>query len=145
MKKLLILLTLLLSSGIFAQRVGNEKIKALKTAHITDALDLTPEEAQKFWPVYNDYEDEMEQIRKKERQEIGEVVRAGSNSLTDKEANAVIDKMLDLKTSELGHQKDLIIKLRAIIPPQKILKLRKAEDDFRRMLVERLKHRRGNR
>jgi hypothetical protein len=32
-----------------------EKIQALKIAFITQKLKLTPAEAEKFWPVYNQY------------------------------------------------------------------------------------------
>lgn len=145
MKKLIILSILLLSVGMYAQRGGHEKIKALKTAHITDALELTPSEAEKFWPIYNAHEEKMDQIRKGERKEIGAVIRENGATLSDAEANEIIDKILDFKSRELGYQKELVNKLRMVIPPQKILKLRKAEDDFRKMLVERLKNRRGNR
>ena len=31
-------------------------MKALKTAHITDQLDLTSAEAEKFWPIYNEFD-----------------------------------------------------------------------------------------
>lgn len=142
MKNLIIIL-FLVSTGICAQRSngGHEKIKALKTAHITQALDLTPAEAEKFWPIYNQYNEKMDDIRRKERQEIIAVVRSEMSSLNDAEANELIDKMLDFKTQELEHQKALVEELRKVLPPQKILKLRKAEDDFRRMLVHKLKTR----
>ncbi len=143
MKHLLIIL-LLITTGIHAQRSGNhEKIKALRTAHITQALDLTPSEAEKFWPVYNMHNNKIEAIRKKERREIIAVVRSEAGSLSDADANALIDKMLDFKTQELEFKKVLVEELRNVIPPQKILKLRKAEDDFRRILVQKLKERRG--
>lgn len=132
----------MLGTSIFAQG-RNDRIKALKTAHITQALDLTPAEAEKFWPVYNANEEKMENIRRTERQEIVSKVRAGLSSMSDSDANRLIDKMIDLKSQELEHQKSLVKALRNIIPPQKILKLHKAEDDFRRMLVEKLRNHRG--
>lgn len=143
MKKLIILFAFLSLSSVFGQRGSNEKIKALKTAHITDALDLTPAEAEKFWPVFNDYEERMQQLRKNERREIMSVVRSGINSLSEADANEVIDKMLEYKSLELEYQEELVNQLRKVISPQKILRLRKAEDDFRKMLVERLRHHKG--
>ncbi len=143
MKHLIILFALLSLSSVLGQRGSNEKIKALKTAHITDALDLTPSEAEKFWPVYNDYEERMQQLRRNERREIISVARSGVDALSEADANDVIDKMLDYKSLELEYQKELVKQLRKVISPQKILRLRKAEDDFRKMLVERLRHHKG--
>jgi Skp family chaperone for outer membrane proteins len=144
MKNVLIILLLLATTAVQAQRGGKERIKALKTAHITQALNLTSAEAEKFWPIYNKHDDQMETIRLKERQEVMSVVRGNLDGLSDEEANKLIDKMLDFKVKEIEHQKALVQELRGVIPPQKILRLRKAEDDFRRILVEQLKKRRGN-
>jgi Skp family chaperone for outer membrane proteins len=141
--KNLILILLLVSTAVHAQRGNNERIKALRTAHITQALDLTSAEAEKFWPIYNKHNDQMEAIRRKERKEIMSVIRGDMNSVSDEEANDLIDKMLAFKTSEIEHQKALVQELRGVIPPQKILRLRKAEEDFRRKLVETLRERRG--
>jgi hypothetical protein len=43
---------------------NGERLYALKIAYITKRLDLNPEEAQKFWPIYNQYSDELMQVRK---------------------------------------------------------------------------------
>lgn len=145
MKKFILILAVLFSTAVFAQRGGGpEKIKALKTAHITNKLDLTPEEAQKFWPIYNKHEEAMEGIRRKERQEIASVIRSNPNNISDAEANSLIDKLIDMKSNELENQKALINDLRKVIPPQKILRLHKAEEEFKRMLLERFRQRRNN-
>ena len=41
-----------------------EKIEALKMGYISKELDLSPEEAQKFWPVYNQYQKELDAAKK---------------------------------------------------------------------------------
>lgn len=145
MKKTLIVFILLLSTLAFSQRPEKDKIKALKTAIITEKLDLSVEEAQKFWPVYNDYEKKITTLRKKERTKIGQKLNnTGINNLTDSEANNLIDTMIQIKEQELVYRKELVTNLRAFLPPQKIIKLKKAEDNFKRMLLERLKNRRKN-
>ena len=142
MKKTLIIVTVLLSTLVFSQRPGKEKIKALKTALITEKLDLTVEEAQKFWPVYNDYEKKIERLRKKDRLEVGQKLnKTGVNNLSDSESNKLIDAIIHIKEQELAYWKELVGSLRAFLPPQKILRLKKAEDNFKRMLLERLKQR----
>ncbi|MEP4946352.1 MAG: hypothetical protein ABJU26_02325, partial [Flavobacteriaceae bacterium] len=70
-KILLILFTMLLSTNWFyAQHPSGERIKTLKVAYITEKISLTSEEAQSFWPVYNDYEEKKHALRKKERDEL---------------------------------------------------------------------------
>ncbi|MBT8263574.1 MAG: hypothetical protein KJO05_12175 [Bacteroidia bacterium] len=143
MKNLIILL-LLVSTAVQAQRGNNERIKALRTAHITQALDLSSAEAEKFWPIYNKHTAQMETLRKQERREIMMVVNGDVSSVSDADANELIDKILSFKVSQIEHQKALVEELRGVIPPQKILRLNKAEEDFRKILMEQLKQRRGN-
>jgi Skp family chaperone for outer membrane proteins len=144
MKNLLIIL-LLFTTAVHAQRGNNERIKALRTAHITQALDLNSAEAEKFWPIYNKHTAQMEALRKQERREVMMVVNGDMSSVSDADANELIDKILSFKVNQIEHQKALVQELRGIIPPQKILRLQKAEEDFRKILMEQLKQRRGNR
>ncbi len=152
MKKL-VLIVLLISTGLFAQRPNgdgqrpnHEKIKAFKTAHITEQLDLTSSEAEKFWPVYNEFDKKLMALREKERSEIMSKLRNdGVDTLTDEEANVIIDRVLVMKTTELEYRKELVANLKEVLPPKKIIKLNRAEESFKRMLLERLKERRGKR
>jgi len=142
MKKLLII-ALLIGSSLFAQRPNHDRIKALKTAFITEKLDLSAAEAEKFWPVYNVFEGQMEALRKTSRREFLSKVREESlENLSDDEANAIIDRIMVMKSRELEYRKELIKNLRPILSPKKILKLERAEENFKRKLLERLKNRR---
>jgi hypothetical protein len=73
MKHLLTILFLICTLSVFSQE-GNEptdndgsRIEALKIAYITRKLNLSPDEAQKFWPIYNNYANEMRQVRREQR------------------------------------------------------------------------------
>jgi Spy/CpxP family protein refolding chaperone len=143
MKKILIVL-LLITTGIYAQRgEGKERIKALKTAHITEALDLTPAEAEKFWPVYNNHEDQMESIKKQRRMDVMSIAKGDMSTLNDSDANRLIDKMLEFQQKEMQLQLTFIEDIRKVLPPQKVIRLHRAEEDFKRQLVEILRKRRG--
>ena len=150
MKKI-VLIVLLISTGLYAQRPNYggqkpdyEKIKAFKTAHITEQLDLSSEEAEKFWPVYNEFDKNIMALREKEKSEIMSKLRNGGvDALTDEEANIIIDRMLEMKTTELEYRKELAEDLKKVISPKKIIKLHRAEESFKRKLLERLKERRG--
>jgi adenylate kinase len=142
MKKLVLIL-FLVSCGLTAQNDRKEKIKAIKTAYITEQLDLSSSEAEKFWPVYNDYEDKMKSLRENDRREIYLNIRENIESMSDKEANTLLDKHLEIKAKELRYQEELVVNLRRAISPKKILKLKKAEQDFKKKLLERFKQRKG--
>ena len=128
---------LTLSLPLFAQdhRGRSEQIESIKVAFITSKLDLTSDEAQKFWPIYNNYQKEFLEILKKKRE---------ARYKKDVDPNETItadityeSKMLDLKKK----YRKLYAKA---IPPQKILALYKAESEFREHLYKQLKNRRKN-
>src|SRR6476659_7744714 len=67
MKKFILIL-IVLNTAFFAGKAQDdeskkaEKIQALKITFITQKLELTSDEAQKFWPIYSQYENEMKQL-----------------------------------------------------------------------------------
>ncbi len=143
MKKLAILF-LLLAASMQAQDGKHEKIKALKTAYITEKLALTSTEAEKFWPIYNKYDDKFHALRKKEKTEIFQKLKDGLDNMDDAEANILIDASLSLESEELELRKQMITELRSVISPKKIITLKKAEEDFKRELLDRYRHGKGD-
>lgn len=139
MKNLILVTALAMSTTLFSQSDRHEKIKALKVAHITEQLELSATEAEKFWPIYNASEEKMHAIRRAERKEIIGTVKKNYESLTESEANALIEKSLELKRKELKTYSELVVNLKGVIPSKKIILLRKAEEDFKRKLLERYK------
>lgn len=121
-KYLLIILAIFGSFSLTMAQNGNgrEKIQALKVAFITQKLHLTPEEAEKFWPVYNQYDGEIMQLRANNRD--GDVL--------DNE-----QKLLDIR-------KKYKSTFERILGPQRLNDLYNAERDFRNLLIQRLKERR---
>ena len=139
MKKLLFIL-LFSIIGVQAQERKHEKIKSLKTAYITEKLALSSSEAEKFWPIYNNYEGKFHTLKITEHRDIYKKLRVGIEKLTDAEANEMIDKNISIEASELEFRKEMISELRKIISPKKIILLKKAENDFKRELLERYRH-----
>lgn len=139
MKKLLIIL-LLSVVGIQAQEGKHEKIKALKTAYITDKLELTSTEAEKFWPIYNSYGEKFHALKRQQHVEIYKKLKGGLDKLTDVEANDLIDKNLAIDANELDLRKKMTSDLRKVISPKKIILLKKTENDFKHELLERYRH-----
>lgn len=141
MKKLLFIV-FLFTVGLYGQEGRHEKIKALKTTYITEQLSLTSAEAEKFWPIYNSYDKKFHAIRKKERREIFKKLQNDLEFLTDAEANILIEQSLSLQSEGLELRKRMISELRKVISPKKIITLKKAEDDFKRELLDRYRHHR---
>jgi len=132
-----------LAATVQAQEGKHEKIKAWKTAYITEKLALSSEEAEKFWPIYNKYDEKFHDLRKKERNEIFRKLRDGLENFTDAEANELIDKNLSLESSELELRKQMTAELRKVLSPKKIIILKKVEEDFKRELLDRYRSSKG--
>lgn len=142
---LLLLLSLLLKVEAEAQQrmspQGRERIEAAKTAYLSRHIKLTPQEARRFWPVYDQYQDEMAKIRT-DRKEVILPEDSDLESMSENEINAMIDARLAQAENALDARKKLIENLRQFLPPLKIAKFLRAEHQFNEELQQRLKNRR---
>ncbi|WP_430466396.1 sensor of ECF-type sigma factor [Winogradskyella ouciana] len=145
MKKLIPILVLLISFSSFAQNGGKmqERIKAQKIAFITEKLSLTTEEAQQFWPIYNAYEAKVEDIKSKDLQPLKQEMRRGD--VSDKRANELLEKLMKAETDIHEAKLQLVQDLKEVISSKKIILLKAAEDQFNKILLERLKQMRDKR
>lgn len=119
-----------------------EEIKALKVSFLTERLSLTEKEAQEFWPIYNAYEKTTIQIKHKELKDIRSEIKENLNSLNDTEAKTLLNQLMVAQDKLHKENEQLIIKLKGILSPKKILMLRVAEEDFKRKLFEQYKRHR---
>lgn len=140
MKKYITLFILMVSLGVAAQGKDSkrERIKALKTAFITTELDLSSEEAAKFWPVYNDFDDKQFEIRHRKMRGLSKKIE-GVDSMSEKDALSVLNQMEALEDELLQNKKKLFSNLKPILSAKKIVKLKKAEDEFQRKLLKQFK------
>ena len=142
MKKLKTLFIIMLCPlFIFSQNISEEKrkkIESQKIAFITKALDLSSEEAQVFWPVYNDFSDEMKTIRKK-RREVFSKARKNRSSLTEKEIGIIIDERLKMEQETLDLKVKYNEEFQKVISNKQISALYHAEEEFKKELLHRIK------
>jgi hypothetical protein len=112
------------------QEVG-DRIEAMRIAFITDRLRLTPEESQRFWPVFNQMEDDLKTNRQKfkPRKDLAE--------MTDAEVDDFIQNHLDREQKELDIKRAYADKLRKVLPPRKIAMLHMIDQQFKAKLLER--------
>lgn len=126
----------------FAQGQRGERIKAMKTAFITEQLELTSSEAEKFWPVYNKFESELHTLKRQEREQLRSIYGESVENINDAQAKEILIKLSENSAKEIKLQRDREQELLKIISPSKVLKLRKAEHDFQMQLLRR--YRGGN-
>lgn len=113
-----------------------EQIKTLKVAFITNELSLSSEEAEKFWPVYNTFDDRQFELRHQKRNTLHKIGNNSLDTMSEKEASALLIQMENTDEELYLLKKKLIYNLKTIISPIKILKLKKAEEDFNRKLLK---------
>jgi Spy/CpxP family protein refolding chaperone len=120
-------------------RPNQDKIKAIKVGLITDELDLTETQAEKFWPIYNTFSDKkkeiVQQIRKRNKE---------SEEVSDKEILQNRDEILKLKQRELDLEKDYRDDFLKVISVKQYNDLLQVEKKFNQMLLNKLKERREN-
>jgi hypothetical protein len=146
-KFLLPFLLLFVSTVSFSQgfRGKKEKVKALKVAYITDELNLTTEEAQRFWPIYNAFDDKQAELRHEKMKAILDRFEPGSvEKLSEKDASSLLVQMEIIEETLFALRKKFIKELQSVLPAKKIIRLKKAEDDFNRQLLRQMRdNRRG--
>lgn len=149
LKKLFPILFLLLSFTFYGQndksrddkfKEKREQIKAMKISFLTSELDLTPSEAEKFWPLYNTYDDKQFELRHIKMKGIFKRMQNNElDKLSEKEATALLNQIEDNEEDMFNLRRKFIISLKGVLPSVKIIKLKKAEEDFGRKLLQQYK------
>ena len=124
---------------IQAQKDVGERLKAIRAEVYTRVLDLTSDEAQNFWPIFNEYVENKENLQKQLKPE-GQI-----DGMSDAEVEDYVKKYFEIRQKEFDLEKDLVQKLRKVLPVRKIAKLPKAEREFRESLIKRLQEAREKR
>jgi hypothetical protein len=146
LKNILILSFVLFTTVSVAQRSrpGKERVEAMKVGYLTDKLNLTSEEAQAFWPVYNQYTDELEQLRNNRRENIVNA-RENFDQMSAADLEKAVDNEIIFRQSELEVVKKFHPQFKKVLPIKKVAKLYRAEEEFKRKLLGMIGERRGER
>ncbi len=134
---------LLAQPGGAAAAARQEQVKAAKIGFITRELNLSEEEAQKFWPVYNKFDNEREAHRRK-MMALRLETSPGSDVMSEKEAEAAVEQYLLLRQEEVDLEKKFYQSVKKVLPAEKVAKLFQAEKRFQRELLRNLQQRRDD-
>ena len=121
-----------------------ERIMSEKIAFLTVEVGLTPEEAQTFWPVYNQVEQGKDEAIRKTIQAYRELNKAVEEGKSTKEISALLDNYLAAQKNLREYENCIADKYKSALPADKVAKLYVAEEKFRRQQIRNL-HNRGER
>lgn len=145
-KKINILASLLFLAATLSlssqERQDWDKIKSLKIAFITERLNLTPKEAQSFWPIYNEHQSKRESLFREERFEIGSEIK-NLDALSDAKAVELLARMQRLEEEKYKVEKSYIEKISKTISAKKTILLMRSEEDFKRQLIKQYRQKKG--
>lgn len=114
-----------------------DKIDQLRVAFINNKVNLSSQEAQLFWPLYNELNDKLDNLKKAYR--INFIKNFNAESISDKEAEALLTAEFVLKQKELDLHKEYYEKYKKILPIKKIALIKMAENDFKKELIKTIK------
>ena len=136
-----LLIVLLAANFTFAQnelfKNKKDQIKTLKIGYITNELDLTADEAIKFWPLFNAFEDRQQEIRQQKlKNYLTRLDNETISDLSEKDAQTLLNQLETTEEDLFQLRKKFIVSLKNVLPAIKILKLKKAETQFSKRLLQ---------
>lgn len=146
MKNFLTLVSVFLTLTAIAQPARKqERIKALRVAYISDKLQLTQDEAQKFWPIFNAFDAKQAEVRLQKKVLNLKLRPENRQSISDADMSKLLLESENIDKSLQENRKQFIKSLQGVLPVQKILILKQLEDEFKQQLMQQIKNRRKER
>ena len=113
-------------------QILREKIKADKKLLVAANMELTESEAKAFWPVYEQYQKDLDAIN----QRIGKLIQSyaadyQARTLTDEKAKKLVDEMAAIEQAEAGLWTSSVPKLRKVLPERKVARYLQIENKIR--------------
>lgn len=119
---------------------ARQKIRAARIALITNRLGLSPDQAEKFWPVYREFSEKRQNTR---RDFIQTRRRHDPKTASEEDNRRLVQMGLEVKQRELNLEREYSEKLLRVIDTRQLVSLRQAEDDFRQMILRRIEQQRN--
>jgi hypothetical protein len=118
-----------------------EKVETLKRSYYSEKLELTPAEAEKFWPIYNEYSKKESELKSAWKGEKGDKKKGEAPMFTEKEALAEIDRVSLNKKNHIDLEAQFLKDSMPVLGPNRTIRLAKLDTEFQRELVKRIKER----
>jgi len=113
----------------------HEKLKTDKKSIVTKYMELTDSEAKNFWPVYEEYQKDLQKIHDR----MGSLLKSYAaeyrgQSLTDEKAKTLLDDWLTLEQDDAKQRKSYVPKVLKALPPKKAARYLQIENEYRMLL-----------
>jgi len=118
-------------------KAAMERMQTDRVAFLTEKLELTVDEAQKFWPVYNEYLKQREDLIKGRREKMRKDFEP--DQATDQDLDIILNDILDQEVKLAQLKKDYFTKIRQVLPVKKVLTLHRAEQEFMNHMLNRIR------
>lgn len=115
--------------------LSEDKIQSLKVAYFTKELNLTPQEAEKFWPIYNKHTKIYKDLGDTEWEAIKKGLRE-VNTYNESDAEKLLLRYKEYLKQRLDNRFGFIDELETVISPKKIMLLKHAEYNFNKKLLK---------
>ena len=154
-KFLFLFVAIFISTNNYSQnrkKINKNRVKAHKIAFITDQLNLTTDEAEVFWPIYNAHEKLLSEYREKEINAMESIVKNPNkrfsspkdlDNIDESEAKKIYNIITDIRIKTHQENKRYFTNVATILSYKKILKLQIAEREFKKELFRKLRHLKG--
>ncbi len=145
MKRIVVLFSVFLIplSFVFAQGMGNPEVRRqleqIKIWQMTKEMDLPTEKAEKFFPLYNKYNDELKKITTERRQLVSGLGTALKDSVSDADMKNQIQQVIELDNQLVGAHRQFLQSLGQILTPTEIARYLVFEQKFQREIRDRIK------
>jgi len=115
--------------------IVHEKLKADKKLMVSKYMDLTESEAKTFWPVFEEYQKDLQKIHER----LGSLLQSYAadyrgNSLTDEKAKKLLDEWIALEQDDAKQRKSYAPKVLKALPAKKAARYLQIENEYRIML-----------
>ena len=133
MKKIVLIILLMLgfSTAHAQDDKERERIKSLKTAFITQELNLSNKTAQKFWPIYDSYDEKRRALFHREHRDIKNI-----ECINEDKANDILSEFIEIEKEDYELKKRYYQELKKILSSKEIVRLHQLEEDFHRKLIK---------
>lgn len=147
-KSILVLFSALMLSAVALAQPNQERsrdrdrIQAARVAYMTEKMSLSSKQAEVFWPLFNDYHAELRRLRSNYRMQSR---NQNTETASEEELQKIIMDGLKMKEMELTLEKGFTQKALEIISVKQFWQMQEAEEEFRRMMIRRLRQGGGDR
>ena len=121
---------------VFPSFGQNKPVESARVAFISQKINITPVQAEKFWPLYNEFNNQKKDIRKTIRAIYETIGQTSEPTMEGTKKN--IEQIAALRQKEAGLEKEYYIKYLLILTPKQVADLISAEKEFQKMLIKKV-------